>query len=105
MSMTAHPCEGLSKWLHELLAPALCAEFLPDFIKDTTQFITLMESARAGTHHAVWTTELASPASRPFSLDVVSMFNNIPPTLGARACATMWSRLCDARGGAHPVTP
>eukprot|EP00969_Alexandrium_andersonii_P021246 927717-Alexandrium_andersonii.AAC.2 len=64
-----------------------------------------MESVRAGSHRVEWTDGTAGSHSCPFSLDVVSMFNNIPPLLGARACATMWSRLCVSRAEAHPVAP
>eukprot|EP00974_Lingulodinium_polyedra_P075149 7281451-Lingulodinium_polyedra.AAC.1 len=103
--MSNHPCSGLSNWVHQLLRPMLSRLLLPDFIQDTTELLQLFELIRSGSYVSPWSGMPFSSDSTPFTLDVVSMFTNIPTQKGTEACQRAWALLLDQHFPNHPVSP
>ena len=102
-SLLKHPCKSLSLWFHKLLAPVLCPRFLPEVLLGTDQFLRDLDSVRDGSFSCPPSCSPVSPASVPFTLDVVNMFTNIPWDKGAEACGHFWDLLKHADFPGHPV--
>jgi hypothetical protein len=83
---TAHPCTGLSKFVDKLLKPLLSKTQLKEMVVDTTDFLADFEELRN------YGTESVNASSKPFTLDVVNMFQSMPIKLVARLCSEAWDR-------------
>ena len=104
-SMSSHPREGISKWIHELLKPILSTKYLPEYIQDTMHFLQIIEGIRDNSYQKRDSTGPISIESKFFTIDVVSMFTTIPIDKGMDACAAAWSVLKSTRFPSHPVEP
>ena len=71
MSGNGHPTEWMSAWVNMHLQPIM--KGLPTYLKDTNHLLHLLSD----TH--------TTPNSRIISLDVTSLYTNIPQELGLRA--------------------
>ena len=105
VSATNHPCEPLSDWIHRTLRPVLSRTYLPEYLRDTPDFLLMLEDVREGSHTPLWECSPVTTDSTPFSIDVDSMFPTIPFDKGADCCGMLWQRLRQNTDPTHPLTP
>ena len=82
--MMAHPCKQLSVWVHKLPAPAMSRQFIPEYPRDTFDFVRNIDDIR----------ERGIPTNidgndTPFTVDVEAMCPSITWSKGADTAANM----------------
>ena len=75
MSGNGHPTEWLSAWVDTKLQPLMLN--LPSYLKDSTHLLNLLQTVEV------------SPNSRIVSLDITSLYTNIPHQEGLKAIETV----------------
>ena len=75
MSGNGHPTEWISAWLDKKLQPIV--QSLPTYLKDTTHLLQLLKTIKI------------TPNTRIISLDVTSLYTNIPQEAGIKSLGTV----------------
>ena len=75
MSGNGHPTEWISAWLDRKLQPIV--QNLPTYLKDTTHLLQLLKTFKI------------TPHTRIISLDVTSLYTNIPQEAGIKSLGTV----------------
>ena len=102
--MSAHPCEGLARLMHNLLSPCTHAPYCEDHLQDTSEFVRVMDQVRAGTFLSNLGSNHITHTSKAFALDVVSMFVKLPTEKGAQCCAQEWDKFKAEHHPEHSMT-
>ena len=77
--------------MHSLLSPAMDAAHIEDYLKDTPQFLRMIESIRRGTNAPTEENQQFTEHSVAFSLVVDAMCTYIDWQKGARATTRLWT--------------
>ena len=77
--MTNHPCIHLSKWVHRMLSSGMSTRYLPEYLRDSSDFLRLIDGIRVN----------GSPPGIdaqcvPFTVDVDNMYPSIDWEKGGR---------------------
>ena len=103
-SMISHPCARLAEVVHKLLAPAMSADYISEYLKDTPEFLRHMERIKDGTHIPPNGSRPVHANSLAFVLDVISMYTNMKPQRCAKAAARLWQRWKNVNSPNHPFS-
>ena len=99
-SMIEHPVSNLAKWVHRLLSPAMSRKYLPEYLRDTTDFVTTIDHVREMPENFPGISE----NSVPVVVDVDAMYPSTPWLKAAEAAASIWATLREDCYPEHPVS-
>ena len=102
-SMIQHPCSALSALVHALLSPPMKRDFLPEFIQDTPDFLRQLEAVTSNGIPPPPGCAAISPESSAFSLDVSSLYTNMPWVRSADAGRRIRDNWCERNDPDHPI--